>query len=134
MGTVRKNTNGLIRMVDGRWRAAEVSVFATSLAKAPGMSRSALERDLALLAKAKRRKTSPRALANDRVLQTLIADLVAARVAVRMSQREVAELMWTTKSVVSRLENGRYTRPTLSTIEYAVAVGARVEIRVRPMR
>ena len=33
---------------------------------------------------------------------------------------------------VSRLESGRYARPTLDTIEkYALAVGARVEIRVR---
>ena len=97
------------------------------------MSRSVLARNLALLAKARRRKTSPKALAQDRVLQQLIADLVAARTAIGMSQREVAELMWTTKSVVSRLENGRYTRPTLSTIEkYALAVGARIEIRVRP--
>ena len=99
------------------------------------MSRSVLERNLALLAKAKRRKTSPQALARDRVLQVLIRDLVAARNAIGMSQREVAQLMWTTKSVVSRLENGRYTRPTLNTIEkYALAVGARVEIRIRPAR
>ena len=40
--------------------------------------------------------------------------------------------MWTTKSAVSRLESGRYARPTLATVEkYALAVGARVEIRVR---
>jgi predicted transcriptional regulator len=43
--------------------------------------------------------------------------------------------MWTTKSVVSRLESGVRTRPTLSTIEkYALAVGALVEIRVRTRR
>jgi hypothetical protein len=43
--------------------------------------------------------------------------------------------MWTTKSAVSRLESGCYARPTLDTIEkYALAVGARVEIRVRPRR
>ena len=41
--------------------------------------------------------------------------------------------MWTTKSAVSRLESGRYARPTLAAVEkYALAVGARVEIRVRP--
>jgi hypothetical protein len=35
-------------------------------------------------------------------------------------------------SAVSRLESGRYARPTQDTIEkYALAVGARVEIRVR---
>jgi transcriptional regulator with XRE-family HTH domain len=50
-----------------------------------------------------------------------------------MTQQEVAMRMWTTKSAVSRLESGRYARPTLATVEkYALAVGARVEIRVRP--
>jgi len=41
--------------------------------------------------------------------------------------------MWTTKSAVSRLERGRYARPTLDTAEkHAPAVSARVEIHVRP--
>jgi hypothetical protein len=36
---------------------------------------------------------------------------------------------------VARLESGRYARPTLDTIQkYALAVGARVEIRVRYSR
>ena len=65
----------------------------------------------------------------------LVADLVAARTAAGMTQEEVAVRMWTTKSVVSRLESGMCTRPTLTTIEkYAVAVGALVEIRVRTRR
>ena len=52
-----------------------------------------------------------------------------------MTQEEVAVRMGTTKSVVSRLESGVCTRPTLSTIEkYAVAAGAHVEIRVRIRR
>ena len=66
-------------------------------------------------------------------IRVLVADLVAARTAAGMTQQEVAMRMWTTKSAVSRLESGRYARPTLDTIEkYALAVGARVEIRVRP--
>ena len=74
-----------------------------------------------------------RALLRDRVLRVLVADLVAARTAAGMTQQEVAMWMWTTKSAVSRLESGRYARPTLDTVEkYALAVGARVEIRVRP--
>ena len=82
-----------------------------------------------------RKKRRTRALTTDRTLQALVADLVAARIAVGMTQEEVAARMWTTKSVVSRLESGVYTRPTLSTIErYAVAVGALVEIRVRIRR
>jgi transcriptional regulator with XRE-family HTH domain len=52
-----------------------------------------------------------------------------------MTQDEVAARMLTTKSVVSRLESGAHTRPTLSTIEkYALAVGALVETRVRMRR
>jgi transcriptional regulator with XRE-family HTH domain len=42
-----------------------------------------------------------------------------------MTQEEVAVRMWTTKSVVSRLESGVCTRPTLTTIEkYAVRGGS----------
>jgi transcriptional regulator with XRE-family HTH domain len=68
-------------------------------------------------------------------LPLLVADLVAARTAAGMTQEAVAARMWTAKSVVSRLESGVCTRPTLSAIEkYAVAVGALVEIRVRIRR
>ena len=82
-----------------------------------------------------RKKRPTRALTADRMLQALVADLVAARVAAGMTQEEVAARMWTTRSVVSRLESGVRTRPTLTTIErYAVAVSATVEIRVRIRR
>ena len=93
-----------------------------------------LARNLALLTEA-RKKNPTRALTTDRVLQALVADLVAARVAAGMTQEDVAARMWTTRSVVSRLESGVRTRPTLTTIErYAVAVGALIEIRVRMRR
>jgi ribosome-binding protein aMBF1 (putative translation factor) len=73
--------------------------------------------------------------AADRTLQLLVADLVAARAAAGMSQQDVADRMPSTKSVVSRLESGVHTRPTLTTIEkYARAVGAVIEIRVRTRR
>ena len=82
-----------------------------------------------------RKKRKTRALPTDRTLQALMADLVAARVAAGMTQEEVAARMWTTRSVVSRLESGVRTRPTLTTIErYAVAVSTTVEIRVRTRR
>jgi monoamine oxidase len=49
-----------------------------------------------------------------------------------MTQHEAALRMWTTRSAVSRLDSGRYARPALDTVEtYALAVGVRVEIRVR---
>ena len=95
----------------------------------------AIVRTLAMLTHARRSRKRPCALVKDRTLQSLVADLVAARTAAGMTQHEVAMRMWTTKSAVSRLESGRYARPTLDTIEkYALAVDAHVEIRVRPRR
>ena len=95
-------------------------------------SHAPLTRALGTLAHARRHRGRPRALRNDTNLRLLLADLVAARTAAGMTQHEVATRMWTTKSAVSRLERGRYARPTLDTIEkYALAVGARVEIRMR---
>ena len=92
-----------------------------------------LARTLAMLSHARHDRRGQRALIRDRVLRVLVTDLVAARTAAGMTQHEVAMRMWTTKSAVSRLESGRYARPTLATVEqYALAVGARVEIRVRP--
>ena len=89
---------------------------------------------LAFLTK-RARNVRPRALTTDRKLQTLVADLASARLAAGMTQEEVAARTWPTKSVVSRLESGICTRPTLTTLErYAVAVGATIEIRVRIRR
>ena len=96
-----------------------------------------LARNLDVLAAQDGRKRAGwrRRLKADRTLQVLVADLAAARAAACMTQEEVAARMWTTKSVVSRLESGVCTRPTLSTIEkYAAAVGALLEIRVRPRK
>ena len=91
-----------------------------------------LASNLVSLAEVGRDRRRRRALSADRTLQTLVADLVAARTAVCMTQEDVAVRMGTKKSVVSRLESGSRTRPTLRTIErYALAVGASVEIRVR---
>ena len=94
---------------------------------------AALARRLAMLSHARHKRRDQHALLRDRVLRVLVTDLVAARIAAGMTQHEVALRMWTTKSAVSRLESARYARPTLDTIErYALAVGVRVEIRVRP--
>lgn len=95
-----------------------------------------LARNLASLPEERGRKNRrARTFKSDRTLQMLVAALVAARTAAGMTQEEIAVRMWTTKSVVSRLESGMCTRPTLTTIEkYAVAVGAFVEIRVRTRR
>ena len=93
-----------------------------------------LAESIALLTSSRAARHSP-SLARDHTLQLLVADLVAARIATGMTQDEVAARMWTAKSAVCRLESGVRTRPTLRTIErYALAVGARVEIRVRAAR
>ena len=79
-----------------------------------------------------RKKRRVRALKTERPLQLLVADLLAARTAAGMTQEAVAARMGTSKSVVSRLDSGVCTRPTLSTIEnYAVAVGALVRHLVK---
>ena len=91
-------------------------------------------RNLASVTGERKQRRAP-ALKTDRTLQLLVADLVAARTAAGMTQEAVAARMWTSKSVVSRLESGKCTRPTWSTIEkYADVVGALVEIRVRIRR
>ena len=88
-----------------------------------------------LMARGGRGARRRRALAADRTLQGLVADLAAARAAAGMTQQDVADRMSSTKGVVSRLESGVRTRPTLTTIgKYARAVGAIIEIRVRTRR
>lgn len=97
--------------------------------RAPGDPEATLASALARLAAARRR---PRAFQRDPALQRLAAELVRARVRAGLIQREVARKMWTTQSAVSRLERGRTTRPSLTTIEkYALAVGCSVEIRLK---
>jgi len=87
-----------------------------------------LSKALRILEAARRRRPD---LGKDALLQDLIAQLIAARERARMSQADVAAHMFTTPSVVSRLEAGRHTRPTLRTIQrYARAVRCRVEIRI----
>lgn len=92
----------------------------------------ALETALQAIERAGSKRRQIETLARDRVLQELLASMIAARTHWGMTQEEVAARMWTTKSAVSRLESGRQGRPTLATIEkYALAVGARLEIRLR---
>ena len=96
-------------------------------------SSTPLARRLSMPSHARHHRRGQRALLRGRVLRVLAADIVAARTAAGMTPHEVAKRMRTTKSAVSRPEIGRYARPTLDTVEmYALAVGTRVEIRVRP--
>jgi DNA-binding XRE family transcriptional regulator len=72
-----------------------------------------LAANFALIASAKRANRRARALAGDRTLPDLIADLVAARIAAGMTQHDVVRKLWTTKSTICRLESGVCTRPNL---------------------
>ena len=60
----------------------------------------------------------------------IASELIAARARAGLSQAEVAARMGTTQSVIARLESGR-TLPSLRTLNrYAVAIGARAEVRL----
>jgi DNA-binding XRE family transcriptional regulator len=63
----------------------------------------------------------------------LAREMLTARSRLGLTQEDVAGLMGTTKSAVSRLEaTGRHT-PSLSTLKkYAQAVGCQLEIRLVP--
>ena len=70
----------------------------------------ALARALAMLTSSRRDRRPSQSLLEDRTLQRLVADLVAARTAAGMTQHDVAMQMGTTKSAVSRLASGRFAR------------------------
>jgi DNA-binding XRE family transcriptional regulator len=71
----------------------------------------------------------------DGSLGCLVSQLAAGRVHAGLSQQEVATRMGTTASAISRLESGKYSRPTLTTIEnYALVVGCELTIAVRMPR
>lgn len=94
-----------------------------------------LKASLDTMARARNTNRKSHALVADKTLQNLTAALVAGRNHAGLTPAEVAALMWTTKSVVSRLESGRCTRPTMGTIEKcALAVGCKVEIKFRSER
>lgn len=62
---------------------------------------------------------------------TLTREMLAARYRSGLSQQDVADLMGTSKSAVSRLETGKKHSPSLSTLQnYAHAVGCRLEIKL----
>jgi DNA-binding XRE family transcriptional regulator len=82
---------------------------------------------------AERRARIVRRRASDPSLRRLQQQLIAARLRAGLTQQEVAVRLATRKSAISRLESGANHRPTLTTIEnYALVVGCRVEITLRP--
>src|SRR5688500_6497922 len=68
----------------------------------------------------------------------VVSEFIRARKRTRKTQQEVAELMETTASVISRIENAgskKHHSPSLETLRrYADAIGCRLEIKLKPMR
>ncbi len=64
----------------------------------------------------------------------LARKLIAARVAAGLSQTEVAERMGTKQSEVSRIEGARQNISIAKLANYAEAVGAKLDIRLDPVR
>ncbi len=64
----------------------------------------------------------------------LARKLIAARVAAGLSQTEVAERMGTRQSEVSRIEGARQNISIAKLANYAEAVGAKLDIRLDPVR
>jgi len=63
---------------------------------------------------------------------SMVSALIEARSRARLSQAEVASLMGTTESAVSRLESGR-VKPSTRTLErYAQATGHKLHITLEP--
>ena len=63
----------------------------------------------------------------------LVRELLAARARAGLTQEDVAELMGTTKSAVSRLETAGKHAPSVTTLKkYAHAVGCQLEIKLIP--
>lgn len=63
----------------------------------------------------------------------LVRELLAARTRAGLTQEEVAGLMGTTKSAVSRLEAAGKHAPSVTTLKkYAHAVGCHIEIKLVP--
>jgi transcriptional regulator with XRE-family HTH domain len=63
-------------------------------------------------------------------------ELIRARMSANMTQEKVAEIMHTSKSNISRLENADSPSwPNLSTLKkYAEAVGCELRIKLKPIK
>jgi DNA-binding XRE family transcriptional regulator len=87
----------------------------------------------AFLEKAMKRKGFKEAYQELEEEYVLVRELLAARARAGLTQEEVAELMGTTKSAVSRLEAAGKHAPSVTTLKkYAHAVGCQLEIKLMP--
>jgi transcriptional regulator with XRE-family HTH domain len=56
--------------------------------------------------------------------------LIQARTSANLTQKQVAERMGTTQSVIARMESGKPLPSLRSVIRYAVAVNSRIELKL----
>jgi DNA-binding XRE family transcriptional regulator len=85
------------------------------------------------LKKALKRKEFQKSYEGSEEEYRLAREMLSARARLGLTQEEVAGLMGTTKSAVSRLETSGKHAPSLSTLKkYAQAVGCRLEIKLVP--
>lgn len=61
---------------------------------------------------------------------TVAKALIQARSSANLTQKEVAERMGTTQSVVARMESGKPLPSLRSVIRYAAAVNSRIDLRL----
>lgn len=72
-------------------------------------------------------------IVSDRTLYRVSRELWRARIGCRLRQKELAGMMGTTASAISRLERAKGPSPSLATLQrYADVVGCYLEIRLIP--
>ncbi|MDD5234441.1 MAG: helix-turn-helix transcriptional regulator [Syntrophales bacterium] len=87
----------------------------------------------AFLKKARKRKGFNKVYEDLKEEYTLVREMLTARSKSGLTQEDVAKLMGTTKSAISRLESAGKHAPSLSTLKrYAHAVGCDLEIKLIP--
>lgn len=87
------------------------------------------------LEKAKQREGFNKAYEELEEEYELAKEMLAARARAGLTQEDVAEIMGTTKSAISRLEAVGKHAPSLTTLKkYAQAVGCHLEIKLVPER
>jgi len=68
----------------------------------------------------------------------VVSEFIRARKRAKKTQEEVAEVMKTTASVISRIENAgskKHHSPSLETLrKYADAIGYRLEVKLKPVK
>lgn len=68
----------------------------------------------------------------------VVSEFIRARKRAKKTQEEVAEVMKTTASVISRIENvgsKKHHSPSLETLrKYADAIGYRLEVKLKPAK